>query len=69
LVTFDADSGEARPILNPDAAFPPHGCGTADNPCTYDGTNTVNSGALPAFGGIAFFAKIKLGPSTPTTIN
>jgi plastocyanin len=69
LVTFDGDAGEAHPILNPDAAFPSPGCGTADNPCTYDGTNTVNSGALPAFGGIDFFAKINLATSVPTTVN
>jgi len=69
FVTFDGDSGEAHPILNPAAAFPPQGCGTADNPCTYSGTDTVNSGALPAFGGTDFFAKIDLATSAPTTIN
>ena len=69
LVTFDGDAGEAHPILNPEAASPSPGCGTADNPCTYDGTNTVNSGALPAFGGIDFFAKINLATSAPTTVN
>jgi plastocyanin len=69
LVTFDGDNGEAQPILNPQAAFPVAGCGSAANPCTYDGTNTVNSGALPAFAGTDFYVRINLSASTPTTVH
>lgn len=69
LVTFDGDNGEAHPILNPDAAFPSGACGSADNPCTYDGTNTVNSGALPAFAGTDFYVRINLPTSTSTTVH
>jgi plastocyanin len=68
-VIFDGDNGEAHPILNPDAAFPTPGCGSADQPCSYDGTNTVNSGALPAFAGTDFYVRINLSASTPTTIH
>jgi plastocyanin len=67
LVSFDGDNGEAHPILNPDAAFPTPGCESAI--CTYDGTNTVNSGALPAFVGTDFYVRINLSVSTPTTIH
>lgn len=68
------DEPESAPppnvVFNPAAAFPNlRGCGTASNPCTYDGTKLVNSGALPAFAGADFFVRIAVAASTPTTVH
>lgn len=70
LVTLDEPEPFPKPMFSPDVVFPPtSGCGSAANPCTYDGTTEVNSGALPAFAGSDFFVKISLASATPRTVH
>ncbi|TMD03807.1 MAG: hypothetical protein E6J01_15505 [Chloroflexi bacterium] len=71
LVIPDLDNGESHLIFNPQAAFPTAGCGqSSDNACAYDGTNFVNSGAMPAFQSSDFFVQITVPLSSrPTTIH
>ncbi len=71
FVIPDTDNGESHLTLNPQAAFPTAGCGqSADNACAYDGTNFVNSGAMPAFQSSDFFVQITVPLSTtPTTVH
>ncbi len=71
LVTLDEPEPAPKPILNPAAILPPvSGCGASlANPCTFDGTTEVNSGALPAFAGTDFFVKLSLASSTSTIVH
>ena len=65
----DTDSGEGGLYLNPQAVFPTGGCGqSSDNACDYDGTNFVNTGAMPAFQSSDFFVKITVPLSTKPTM-
>jgi plastocyanin len=59
LVVPDTDDPGGQLQFNPAVLFPTSPtCGTAANPCTYDGTSSLNSGAVPTDGTSQFFARI-----------
>jgi plastocyanin len=46
LISRDRDDGRRATKFNNAAIFGPQGCGTPGNPCAYDGSSVVNSGAF-----------------------
>ncbi len=82
LFVPDADTGDAAGQLqlplsiffpSQPPASAPSGCGTADKPCPFHGTNEINSGALcnAVCPNTQFFYRIALeeSPSEPVTFN
>ena len=70
----DTDDGSGKFVGNPLTFNPTFGdCGTADNPCTYDGGRDVSSGFIPNHNGTAnpseFFVAIQLDTSQSKTIH
>lgn len=65
LVVGDVDDGPTQAQVNPAVLAPSDpACGSAAAPCAYDGTATLNSGALPTNGQGHFVVRLDVAPGT-----
>jgi plastocyanin len=65
LAIPDSDDGASQIEANP-LVFGPSDptCGTASNPCSFNGSSRLNSGAQPTAPGNEFFVKLDVAPGT-----
>jgi len=65
LAVSDSDDGASQLQANP-LVFGPSDptCGTESNPCAFNGSSRLNSGAQPTAPGYEFFVKVDLAPGT-----
>jgi len=71
FAALDLDDGPGALMFNPVVAAPTDPtCGSAANPCHFDGSKRVNSGFAPTATGNEFFVKIDVSaPKDPVTVN